>query len=321
MGKKKSVFSISRGPRVWSLNSDVEQWLHGADTKKTWFSFVNGFWGKSFSRPLCPGKFFLTIDHCKYLKSFILRRKTDIDFLRHGGRMKKRAFSNSFTEYVKDKTIVEQTKSLPFNGSQCKDFLLCTMHPLLAKAQRSVDFYLNFLAIFFWLLAYLCGVNRYSVVTPSLQLGHIPIERDQSWKGSLVCSPWKVRQGRQLWGRGSLGTEGRSRGGGWTQLWGWQSACERERCQIQKKRKGQPSESPRRVYPRMWLTLSVSALDIPEADIEGVEKRWQGPAVHELFTDARHVFICCGFQGHHLLFRVGCWRELSPYKGTTHSKN
>lgn len=146
------------------------------------------------------------------------------------------------------------------------------------------------------------------------------IERDQSWKGSLVCSPWKVRQGRRLWGRGGLGRERRSRGGGRTQLWGWQSACERERCQIQKKRKGQPSEGPRRVYPRMWLTLSVSASDIPEADREGVEKRWQGPAVHELFTDARHVFICCGFQGHHLLFRVGCWRELSPHKGTTHSK-
>lgn len=70
--------------------------------------------------------------------------------------MKKRAFSISFTELVKIlfaprwyKTIVGQTKSLPFNVSQCKDFLLCTMHPLLAKAQRSVDFYLNFLAIFF----------------------------------------------------------------------------------------------------------------------------------------------------------------------------
>lgn len=132
-----------------------------------------------------------------------------------------------------------------------------------SKAQRSADFcyFLLILCILF------CpGLTFIEKPLPLHNCNIFLLERDQSCKGSCIGGG-KVRQGKRLW-EGSFMKDGERE---------IDTNSEHDRgdeynlTKKKNKRKGQPfRESPRRVYPEMWLTLSRSASDIPEAD----RRRW-----------------------------------------------
>lgn len=284
--KEECVLDKQRAMKFEQWCGTTAEWgwqTHAHTHTKTWSNFVIGFEENCFP---------ILREPCEYFTLFTLKRHIARGFsYQHGGR---KAFRNSLTKQEKDKTV-RQNRS--HSTSRNVNISYYTQYIRFSPERRGLQTFIRTFELFSSHSLHISSLGQ-----PVFSC-HFPFTTRQYsfWKRAALPRKQRVfalkksGQGR-LWGRSSRKEGSKERSGRVRRkrLWGWQ------RCQIQrkiKKRKKAKVNFPK--APDVFtFGCGWHCPCLCRTSQRQTEKEFSLLFLFLFLTDATHVFIRRGFQGH-----------------------